>query len=187
MVFLKRKSVANSGTFLLILLSRSLADETCDVHSERCNNGPEFNHKRIKSPWSPLNIASTLALNDGNTIPIFGLGVYLAAAGEETHKAVHWALEKGYRQIDTATRYNNEESVGEAIRKSEIPREDIFVVTKLYDDNHGYDETLTAFNKSLERLRLDYVDLYLIHSPLPDKVVPSWSAMIELQQRGSIR
>ncbi|KAJ7387023.1 hypothetical protein OS493_003986 [Desmophyllum pertusum] len=81
----------------------------------------------------------------------------------------------------------NEESVGEAITESKIPREDIFVVTKLYDDDHGYEETLKAFDKSLGKLGMEYVDLYLMHSPVPDKVVPSWNAMVKLQQQGLVR
>ena len=123
----------------------------------------------------------------GLKIPIFGLGVYQAGSGEQTRNAVLWALENGYKQIDTAARYMNEESVGQAIRESKIPREDIFVVTKLYDDAHGYEETFGAFNKSLEKLGLEYVDLYLMHSPVPDKVVPSWNAMVKLQQQGLVR
>ncbi|XP_029194800.2 LOW QUALITY PROTEIN: 9,11-endoperoxide prostaglandin H2 reductase-like [Acropora millepora] len=134
-----------------------------------------------------MNISSTLTLNDGVKIPIFGLGVYQASAGEETRRSVTWALEKGYRQIDTAARYMNEESVGQAIRNSKIQRENVFVVTKLYDDDHGFDETLKAFNDSLGKLGLEYVDLYLMHSPVPDKVLPSWNAMVKLQQQGLIR
>lgn len=118
---------------------------------------------------------------------MYGFGVHGAKPGTETVQAVHWALQEGYRLIDTASRYNNEESVGEAIRTSGIPREDIFVITKLYDDDHGYDETMAAFWKSLSRLGLEYVDMYLIHAPVPDKVVPSWKAMVELKKQGLIR
>lgn len=134
-----------------------------------------------------VNISSALTLNDGVKIPIFGLGVYQAGSGVETKNAVRCALENGYRQIDTAARYKNEDSVGEAIKESKIPREDIFVVTKLYDDDHGFDKTLAAFNKSLGKLGTEYVDLYLMHSPVPDNVISSWSAMVKLRQQGLVR
>lgn len=151
------------------------------------DNQIKLNFYSSSLPSNIMNISSTLPLNDGVKIPILGLGVYQAKAGEESRNAVAWALEKGYRQIDTAARYLNEESVGDAIRESNVPREDIFVVTKLYDDDHGFDQTLRAFNDSLGKLGLEYVDLYLMHSPVPDKVVPSWNAMVKLQQQGLIR
>lgn len=162
-------------------------------NSDNCGDASnvKFKHANFYTSTQPntqsVNISSSVTLNDGVEIPIYGLGVYLAGSGEETRNAVLWALENGYRQIDTAARYMNEESVGEAIRQSRIPREDIFVVTKLYDTDHGYDETLAAFNKSLGKLGMEYVDLYLMHSPLPDKIVPSWNAMVKLQQQGLIR
>ena len=176
--------------YFILLFSLCLADDTCVSSRQNCDIAAKNNHVDFytSSPRSNImNISSTVTLNDGVKIPIFGLGVYQARLGEETRNAVTWALEKGYRQIDTASRYLNEESVGEALKESNIPREDIFVVTKLYDDDHGFDETLSAFNDSLTKLGLKYVDLYLIHSPVPDKVVPSWSAMVKLQQQGLIR
>ena len=139
----------------------------------------------LATHWSSIN--STVILNDGTRSPVYGLGVHGAKPGKETVQAVHWALQEGYRLIDTASRYNNEQSVGEAMRTSGIPREDIFVITKLYDDDHGYDETIAAFGKSLSRLGLEYMDMYLIHAPVPDKVVPSWKAMVELKKQGLIR
>lgn len=176
--------------FLLFLPSR-IADDTCDSSRQNCelitskDNYANFYTSSLQR--NIMNISSTLTLNDGVKIPIFGLGVYQASAGQETRRAVTWALEKGYRQIDTAARYMNEESVGQAIRNSKIRRENVFVVTKLYDDDHGFDETLKAFNDSLGKLGLEYVDLYLMHSPVPDKVLPSWNAMVKLQQQGLIR
>lgn len=180
-------------TLILMTLSFSLADEICDRNSNNCGDASnvKFKHANFYTSTQPntqsVNISSSVTLNDGVEIPIYGLGVYLAGSGEETRNAVLWALENGYRQIDTAARYMNEESVGEAIRQSKIPREHVFVVTKLYDTDHGYDETLAAFSKSLGKLGLEYVDLYLMHSPLPDKIVPSWNAMVKLQQQGLIR
>jgi diketogulonate reductase-like aldo/keto reductase len=100
---------------------------------------------------------------------------------------VTWALNSGYRQIDTAARYGNEEIVGEALSASEIPRAEIYVTTKLYDDSHGYNETLEAFHKSLKRLGLDYIDLYLINSPMNGKILPTWEAMIELKDKKLVR
>lgn len=179
--------------FILILLtfSFSVADEICDRDSDNCEVKSKVNHANLYTSIHPniqgVNISSSVTLNDGVKIPIYGLGVYQAGSGEETRSAVLWALENGYRQIDTAARYMNEESVGDAIRESKIPREDVFLVTKLYDTDHGYEETLMAFNKSLGKLGMEFVDLYLMHSPIPDKIVPSWNAMVKLQQQGLIR
>ena len=179
------------GTLILLTLSFSVADEICGRNGDNCEDTSKVKHANFYTSTQPnsqsVDISSSVTLNDGVKIPIYGLGVYLAGSGEETRNAVLWALENGYRQIDTAARYMNEESVGEAIRESKIPREDIFVVTKLYDTDHGYDETLAAFNKSLGKLGMEYVDLYLMHSPLPDKIVPSWNAMVKLQQQELIR
>lgn len=178
-------------TLILLTLSFSVGVEICDRNSDNCEDTSKVKHANFYTSPQPntqsVNISSSVTLNDGVQIPIYGLGVYLAGSGEETRQAVFWALENGYRQIDTAARYMNEESVGEAIRESKIPREDIFVVTKLYDTDHGYDETLAAFNNSLGKLGMEYVDLYLMHSPLPDKIVPSWNAMVKLQEQGLIR
>lgn len=179
--------------FILILLtfSFSVADEICDRDSDNCEVKSNVNHANLYTSIHPniqrVNISSSVTLNDGVKIPIYGLGVYQAGSGEETRSAVLWALENGYRQIDTAARYMNEESVGDAIRESKIPREDVFLITKLYDTDHGYEETLMAFDKSLGKLGMEFVDLYLMHSPIPDKIVPSWNAMVKLQQQGLIR
>lgn len=131
-------------------------------------------------------ITETLTLNDKVKIPCFGLGVYDIDI-KSTCKAVLSALECGYRQIDTAARYKNEQSVGEALRDSGLKRHEVFVVTKVYHEDHGYDKTLRAFEKSLKLLGLDFVDLYLIHFPVPGKVVETWKAMRELKERGVIR
>lgn len=128
-----------------------------------------------------------IPLNDGNRIPVFGLGVYRAEAGGEAKQAVKWALELGYRHVDTARVYRNEEDVGEAIRESGVPREEIFVTTKLWNDDHGYDQAIRACEESLQRLGLDYVDLYLIHWPVEEKRHDSWRALIELKRRGLCR
>jgi len=127
------------------------------------------------------------ALRDGNQMPIIGLGVYLSAPGEETYQAVRWALEAGYRLIDTASIYGNEESVGKAIAESGVPRKDIWVTTKLWDTHHGYSEAREALEVSLRRLKLDYIDLYLVHSPNTGKLVETWDSLRQLQKEGKIR
>lgn len=119
----------------------------------------------------------TITLNNGVKMPQLGFGVFKVPEGEEAYNAVKWALEAGYRGIDTAAVYKNEVSVGKAIKDSGIPREELFITTKVWNDNQGYEETLAAFEKSLERLKLDYVDLYLIHWPVKEKYKETWKAL----------
>ncbi|GAA4073475.1 aldo/keto reductase [Streptomyces shaanxiensis] len=130
----------------------------------------------------------THALNDGTTIPALGLGTW-PMDDTQAEQAVRDALELGYRLVDTATNYRNETGVGRGVASSGVPREEIVVTTKLPGRHHGYEETLTSFEESRARLGLDYVDLYLIHWPLPrvDKYVDSWKAMIKLRQDGLVR
>ena len=108
---------------------------------------------------------NTIKLNNNINIPILGLGTYLSGPGEETYNAVRIALDNGYRHIDTAAFYRNESDVGRAVRDSGIAREEIFVTTKVWNSDQGYDNTLSAFEASLNKLNLDYIDLYLIHWP----------------------
>jgi len=130
---------------------------------------------------------ATVTLLDGREMPVFGLGVYRSQPGNETYRATKWALELGYRLVDTAALYRNEESVGQAIRDSGIPRENVWVTTKLWDSNHGYDKTIQACKQSLRNLGMNYVDLYLIHSPNTGKLVETWDALLELQRMGLAR
>lgn len=126
-------------------------------------------------------------LNNGVSMPLLGLGVYLTHPGQETYQAVRTALEDGYRLIDTASFYRNEEDVGRAIRDSGIPREEVFITTKLWNDDHGYDSALKAFDASLKRLGLGTIDLYLIHFPVPNLRNESWRAMENLLADGKAR
>ncbi|MFF5882610.1 aldo/keto reductase [Streptomyces sp. NPDC012589] len=127
-------------------------------------------------------------LNNGTTIPALGLGTW-PMDDAEAERAVTTALETGYRLIDTAANYRNETGVGRAVARAGVPREEIVVTTKLPGRHHGYEETLASFEESRARLGLEYVDLYLIHWPLPrvDRYVDSWRAMIDLRERGLVR
>ena len=130
----------------------------------------------------------TIALRDGANLPRVGFGVFLVPAAE-TAAAVAAALESGYRAVDTAAAYRNEAEVGEAVRASGRPREEVFVTTKCFNDDHGHDRAKRAFKASLERLELEHIDLYLIHWPVPahDLYVETWQAFIELQAEGLVR
>ena len=132
--------------------------------------------------------APTVKLNDGAALPRLGLGTY-GLRGEEGTASIVSAIESGYRLLDTALNYGNEHEVGEAVRRSEVPREELFVTTKLPGRHHGFDETLASFEESRANLGLDYVDLYLIHWPLPriDRYLGSWQAMIALREDGRVR
>jgi diketogulonate reductase-like aldo/keto reductase len=127
-----------------------------------------------------------VVLNNGVEMPILGFGVYQISDTEECERSVYEAIRAGYRLIDTAAAYQNEEAVGKAIEKSGVPREEIFVTTKLWIQDTGYESTKKAFERSLKRLQLDYLDLYLIHQPYGD-VYGSWRAMEELYREGRIR
>ena len=134
-----------------------------------------------------LNSQSHAILNNGVEIPRLGLGVYQTEIGETTMRAVKFALKIGYRHIDTAWLYGNEGDVGRAVRESGIRREEIFITTKVWDTDQGYTSTLTACEKSLRRLGLSYVDLYLIHWPVQAKSKDTWKAMIQLLKNGKAR
>lgn len=131
-----------------------------------------------------MSFKKTKELANGSIIPRLGLGVWQVKDGAEAVDSVKWALQAGYRLIDTAAAYKNEVSVGEGIRASGIPREDIFVTTKLWNADQGYESTLKAFDESVTKLGLDYVDLYLIHWPVEGKYKDSWRAMEEIYQSG---
>jgi methylglyoxal/glyoxal reductase len=136
---------------------------------------------------SDVTTSRAISLNNGVEIPRLGLGVYQIEPGDATRKAVRWALEAGYRHIDTAAAYGNEADVGEAIRDGGIPREEVFVTTKLWNENHGYDEALRAFDRSLNRLGFEHVDLYLIHWPVEGLRGESWRALERIHRERRAR
>ncbi len=131
---------------------------------------------------------SEIQLNDGKRIPQLGIGVWQVSDGEAS-AVVSEAILAGYRLIDTAAAYNNESGVGQAVNAAEVKRADLFITTKLWNDRHDYDETLKAFDESLKRLQLDYLDLYLIHWPAPKRgaYVASWKAFKKLRADGRVK
>lgn len=131
--------------------------------------------------------AGNIILNNGIAMPQLGLGVYKMTNAEETVKAIQTALQYGYRAIDTASIYENEVETGEAIRLSGIPREELFITSKVWNAEQGYDETLRAFEQSLKRIGVDYLDLYLTHWPVADKYVDTYRAIERLYEEKLIR
>lgn len=134
-----------------------------------------------------MNLQSTKTLTNGIEMPRLGLGVYKMTEREETLQAIDKALKVGYRAIDTASLYGNEEEVGEAIRNAGIAREEIFVTTKVWNSDHGYDATLRAFEGSLKKLNLDYIDLYLTHWAVPETFEETYRAIERLYDEKLIR
>ncbi len=132
-----------------------------------------------------MNIGTTVTLNNGVEMPVLGLGTFQSSQGDETRNAVLWALEAGYRHIDTAAAYGNEADVGRAIRESGVPREEIFVTTKLW--NNDQTNALRAFDESLKRLGMDYVDLYLIHWPIRATRLQAWQDVVKIYESGRAR
>ncbi|MGE7916762.1 aldo/keto reductase [Lysinibacillus xylanilyticus] len=134
-----------------------------------------------------MNLHSTITLANGVEMPRFGLGVYKMTERDETLNAIDKALQFGYRAIDTASLYGNETEVGEAIRHSGVKREDIFVTTKVWNNDQGYDETLRAFEVSLKKLNMDYLDLYLTHWAVPETFEETYRAIERLYDEKLIR
>ena len=133
------------------------------------------------------NLQGTFALNNGVEMPYFGLGVYLSKDGQEVISAIKWAVEAGYRHIDTASVYKNEDGVGEGVKQSGMARKDLFLVSKVWNSDQGYDATLRAFDASLKRLDMDYLDLYLIHWPVAGKYKETWKALEKIYADGRVR
>ena len=133
------------------------------------------------------DLQGSFQLSNGVQMPYLGLGVYLSKNGQEVANAVQWAIEGGYRHIDTASIYKNEEGVGAGIRASGVAREKLFVVSKVWNSDQGYESTLKAYDDSLERLQLDYLDLYLIHWPTKGKYKETWKALEKIYNEGRVK
>lgn len=133
------------------------------------------------------SLADTVEIAPGIAMPRLGIGTYKADAGADVEREVAYGLSLGYRLIDTAALYNNEESVGRMLRESGLPREDVFVTTKLWNSDQGFEPALAAFDRSLEKLGLDYLDLYLVHWPYPKYMRDTWRAMEQLLASGRTR
>ncbi|MGG3476787.1 aldo/keto reductase [Peribacillus frigoritolerans] len=133
------------------------------------------------------NIEETITLHNGVKMPQLGFGVFKVKNGSETVESVKKAVEVGYRAIDTAAIYENEEGVGQAIRECGVPREELFITSKVWNTEQGYETTLKAFEDSLNRLGLEYLDLYLIHWPGKDKYLETWRALEKLYKDGKVK
>lgn len=129
---------------------------------------------------------SAVSLSNGVQLPWLGLGTY-RGTGPEIERAVREAVDLGYRNIDTASIYDNEASVGKALRECGLPRQELFLTTKVWNSEQGYESTLRAYDASLKRLGVDYVDLYLVHWPVPGKSVPTWRALEKLYAEARVR
>jgi 2,5-diketo-D-gluconate reductase A len=135
----------------------------------------------------PITPAPRLSLDDGATVPQLGFGLYKVPAADAARLCRN-AIAIGYRHLDTAAFYGNEEGVGEAVREAPVPRQELFVTSKVWKDDNGYDSTLRAFDASMSRLGLATLDLYMIHWPVPstDRYVDTWRALIRLQEEGRV-
>jgi diketogulonate reductase-like aldo/keto reductase len=146
-----------------------------------------INRIRRRTVMTAKHLQDGTALSNGVVMPWFGLGVYKVQEGDEVERAVSTAIEAGYISIDTAAFYQNEEGVGRAVRASGVPRDKLFITTKVWNTDQGYESTLKAFEESRKKLQLDYVDLYLVHWPVPGKYKDTWRALEKLYEDGLVR
>lgn len=135
----------------------------------------------------PKNLQDTTTLHNGVQMPWFGLGVFKVNEGSEVVESVKAAIRNGYKSIDTAAVYKNEAGVGQALKEAGVPREELFITTKVWNADQGYESTLAAFESSMEKLGLDYLDLYLIHWPKPATNKDTWRALEKLYKDGRVR
>ncbi|MFC0273392.1 aldo/keto reductase [Metabacillus herbersteinensis] len=133
------------------------------------------------------NIQDTTTLNNGVKMPWLGFGVFKVEDGQVVVDAVKSAIKNGYRSIDTAAFYDNEQGVGQGIKESGVPREELFITSKVWNADQGYESTLQAFETSLKKLGLDYLDLYLVHWPVKDKYKETWRALEKVYKEGKVR
>lgn len=148
------------------------------------HNKSMLENRKVKKMKS---LASTTTLHNGVEMPWFGLGVFKVEEGQEVESSVKMAIHAGYKSIDTAAIYKNEEGVGKGIRESDVPREELFITTKVWNADQGYESTLKAFDESMEKLGLEYLDLYLVHWPVKGKYVDTWKALEKLYKDGRVR
>ena len=132
------------------------------------------------------DLHGTVELANGTKMPYLGLGVF-QMPNDQIKKAVHAALDFGYRHIDTAAFYENEDGLGEAIKTHAIPRKELFITSKVWNTDQGYDQTISAFNQSLKKLQTDYLDLYLVHWPVKGKFLDTWHALETIYEEGRVR
>ena len=149
-------------------------------------NKRKIRYKNTKT-MDITNIYGTTKLANGVKMPCLGLGVFNMESGNEVINAVNTALDTGYRHIDTASMYLNEDGVGKAVREHQVKREDIFVTSKVWNSEQGYENTLKAFDRSLQRLGFDYLDLYLIHWPVSNTYKDTWKALEKLYREGRVK
>jgi len=135
----------------------------------------------------PADLSSAVTLSNGVPIPWLGLGVFKSPPGQETEQAVRWALEIGYRHVDTAALYENEADVGRALGDSGVPRDKVFITTKVWNSDQGYEQTLKAFDSSRRKLGIDVLDLYLVHWPVRGKYKDTWKALEKLLADRKVR
>ncbi|MED4400391.1 aldo/keto reductase [Metabacillus fastidiosus] len=133
------------------------------------------------------SLHDTTTLHNGVKMPWFGLGVYKVEDGQEVINSIKSAIKAGYRSIDTAAIYKNEEGVGQAVKEAGIPREQLFITSKVWNSDQGYESTIAAFHESLKKLDLDYLDLYLIHWPVKETYKETWKAMETLYKEGKVK
>lgn len=157
-----------------IKIHRQLAELESQGLTENERTEAYYDIRRRENEEKESQMTKIFTLNDGHTIPALGFGTFQAADGEEAYQSTLDALKAGYRHIDTAAIYGNEESVGQAIKGSGIPRQELYITTKLWNDSHGYELAKAALEKSLKKLGLDYIDLYLVHWPNPKALRDNW-------------
>jgi len=177
-------SAVHSTFTLVLLISCTIycSHASLDYCTDKSSDSSDCGSLRVAK-----DLRSVVRLNDNVLMPLFGLGVYLAEAGQQAQEAVLFALKNGYRLIDTAQYYQNEADVGSGFRRSGLNREDVFIVSKVTNEAHGYMSTLNAVNESLQRMNLDYIDMFLIHSPYQGKNVETYEALLDLKKQGIIR
>src|SRR5699024_9165597 len=157
-----------------------------DWSSDVCSSDLAKKHSTEEDSKMTISQQDTYELNNGVKMPVIGFGVYKIPE-EQMETTIGTALDAGYRHFDTAAFYENERALGDVLKKSGVSREELFITTKVWNDDLGYEETLKAFETSLEKLQMDYLDLYLIHWPIEGKYTDAWRALEKLYKDGRVR